>query len=120
MGPRVILLYSDNTYSCLDLETLEPEPEYRNVGIILKALQVDAQVEARSPLAVFPLGSAVKQGQLVSRRTLAMNILPGDSQVEAVLAGMFAFRDFGDVSKLGLVISHIQDGADHVEAFSAL
>ena len=117
VGPRVVLLYSDNSYSCIDLETLDREPLGRsNAGTKLKALQA----EARSPLAVFPLGSAVKQGQLVSRRHLAMNILPEDRQVEQVLAGMFAFRDFGHVSQLGLVISHIQDGADHVEAFSAL
>ena len=114
VGPRVLLLYSDNSYSCLDLETLDLAS--KSAGVSLAA----HQTEVRSPLPVFPLGSAVKQGQLVSRRTLAMNILPGDAQVEQVMAGMFAFRDFGHVSQLGLVISHVQEGADHVEAFSAL
>ena len=51
VGPRVILLYSDNSYSCLDLETLDREPDDRTTGPSLQA-------GAPSPLPVFPLGSA--------------------------------------------------------------
>ena len=90
-GPRLVVLYNDNSYSVVDLETLDREHH----GI---------HWDGRTPLRVFPfpLGSAYKEGTQVSERSIQYAHL-----IEGVSGNtIYTNNHFDKVSEFNIVISH--------------
>jgi hypothetical protein len=94
LGPRVVAVYCDNSYSVLDLETLPTMPSL-------------------TALPTFPLGSALKHGALVSQRSMALSQRGTAEEV-------YTMNAFSSVSAVNIVISHCRDGTEHVQCFSFL
>ena len=106
-GPRLVLLYNDNSYSTLDLETLGKD----NHGL---------HSDGSQPLTArpFPLGSAHKSGRMVSHSTMALS-----SRQESVAAyiqsvSAYTFRLHENLSQFNIVICHLDDGVERVDAFN--
>jgi len=111
IGPRLVVLYNDNSYSVVDLETLDREHH----GV---------HWDGRTPLRVFPfpLGSAYKEGTQVSERSIQYaHMIEGVSGKT-----IYTNNHFDKVSEFNIVISHTKIDLEKgektrlVQAFSFL
>ena len=108
VGPRLVLLYNDNSYSVVDLETLD-----RNE---MDGRELEVGLWGGSNVEAFPLGSAKKEGTLVSQRTLQSQLRNSDEEE----AGVYTVNCVNSVSDTNIVVSHINHGKRFVQAFSFL
>ena len=99
VGPRLVLHYNDNSYSVLDLETFQRNP-------------IVGWNESPSFLPVFPLGSAKKEGTLVSQRTLLHSALHQE--------GVYTVNCVKSVSDINMAVSHVNKGRRLIQSFSFL
>ena len=106
VGPRLVLLYNDNSYSVLDLETFQRNPKVGWNG-------------SPSFLPVFPLGTAKKEGTLVSQTTLLSTYLRNRSSA-LHKEGFYTVNCFKSVSDLNIVVSHVNKGRRMIQSFSFL
>jgi len=105
VGPRLVLLYNDNSYSVVDLETLNrDETTWREFG------------DPVQRLVAFPLGSAKKEGTLVSQRTLHSQLCNSTEEQP----GVYTVNCVNRISDTNIVVSHINQGKRFVQAFSFL
>ena len=105
VGPRLVLLYNDNSYSVVDLETLNRNQiGWREFGDPVR-------------LVPFPLGSAKKEGTLVSQRTLHSQLCNPDDYDQG---GVYTVNCVNSVSDTNIVVSHINQGKRFVQSFSFL
>ena len=102
VGPKLVLLYNDNSYSVLDLETFQRNP-------------IVGWNEFPSFLPSFPLGTAKKEGTLVSQRTLHTQLCNSAEQ-----AGVYTVNCVNSVSDINIVVSHINQGKRFIQSFSFL
>ena len=104
VGPRLVLLYNDNSYSVVDLE-------------ILNRKHNDWSRDFEDPvkLPVFPLGSAQKHGTLVSQRTLYTQLRDSEKH-----EGVYTVNCVNSVSDINVVVSHINRGRRFIQSFSFL
>jgi len=107
LGPRVIVLYSDNHYSVVDLEILhQKQPGIQRYDEI----QRDDGIQHDSVIS-FPLGSSQKKGRLVSHSLMKQNRDPGT----------FTLRNFEHVSEFNIVINQTdREIGELIHSFSFL
>jgi len=102
VGPRLVILYSDNSYSLVDLEVETSRPR--------------DDPNERELLEVLPLGSAHKEGTLVSHRSMitCKDYLEPDA---------YCIPYFTHVSQFNIVIAHsskLPVPTDYMHTFSFL
>ena len=104
VGPRLVLLYNDNSYSVLDLETFSWDPN-------------DWKTFAEPKrLAVFPLGTAKKEGTIVSQRTLHSRMRGSADDQD----GVYTVNCVNSVSDVNIVVGHVNQGRRFIQSFSFL
>ena len=105
VGPRLVLLYNDNSYSVLDLESFQRNP-------------IVSWNKFPSSLPFFPLGTAKKEGSLVSQQTLQTHLR--NSSTGLCPEGFYTVNCFKSVSDINIVVSHINKGRRFIQSFSFL
>ena len=101
VGPRLVLLYNDNSYSVLDLKVFQRNP-------------IVGWNKFPSFLPSFPLGTAKKEGTLVSQRTLQTHLRNSSSE------GFDTVSSVKSVSDINIVLSHIDNRRRLIQSFSFL
>ena len=105
VGPRVVLLYNDNSYSVLDLESFQRNP-------------IVSWNKFPSFLPFFPLGTAKKEGSLVSQQTLQTHLR--NSSTGLYPEGFYTVNCVKSVSDINIVVSHVNKGRRLIQSFSFL